>query len=196
MVNDNITKAPLQIMYLSISLLSSFCVFNNCYLLPCCNIIAVMCLIDFYFVKNKDMIFHHILSLCMIHHININNNEYINELISIVLKTEISTIFLTINNLLNCITTRPYLKNINKILFLLTFIYYRIYNYFYYLILNKNSNYILFIYSKNNFDICKVYISIYGLFILNLYWYYLILNILFQSWKKSIKSSNETKNME
>lgn len=194
MVNNNITKAPLQFMYLSVSLFSSFCVFNNCYLIPCCNIIGAMCLIDFYFIKNKDMIFHHILSLCMVHYININNNEHTNKLISIILKTEISTIFLTTNNLLKCKTN--YLKNINKILFVLTFMYYRIYNYLYYLILNKNSNYILFIYSKNNFEICKVYISIYGLFILNLYWYYLILNILFQSWKKSIKSSNETKNMD
>jgi hypothetical protein len=101
---------------------------------------------------------------------------------------------LTTNNLLSSKTN--YLKNINKILFVLTFMYYRIYNYAYYLILNKNSNYILVTYSKNNFEICKIYISIYGLFILNIYWYYLILNILFQSWKKSIKSSNKTKNME
>jgi len=185
MVNDNITKAPLQVLYLSISLFSSFCVFNNCYLVQCCNVVGIMCLIDFYFIKNKDMICHHILVLCMVHYININNNEYIKELISVILQTEISTIFLTTNNLLNCRTN--YLKNINKILFVLTFMYYRIYNYAYYLILNKNSNYILITYSKNNFEICKIYISIYGLF---------ILNILFQSWKKSIKSSNKTKNME
>ena len=193
MVNDNITKAPLQVLYLSISLFSSFCVFNNCYLVQCCNVVGIMCLIDFYFIKNKDMICHHILVLCMVHYININNNEYIKKLIFVILQTEISTIFLTTNNLLNCRTN--YLKNINKILFVLTFMYYRIYNYAYYLILNKNSNNILFTYSKNNIEICKIYISIYGMFVLNLYWYSLILNILFQNWKKCIESSNKTKNM-
>jgi len=186
MVNDNITKAPLQIMYLSVSVFCSFCAFNNCYVLQCCNIIGIMCLIDLYFIKNKDMIFHHILALCMINYTHINNNEYTNALISIMLKTEISTIFLTTNNLLNCRTN--YFKNINKILFVLTFMYYRIYNYAYYLILNKNTYTIFFIYSKNKFEFCKVYISIYGLFMLNLYWFYLILKkTLFQNWRKSIK---------
>jgi hypothetical protein len=139
-----------------------------------------MCLIDFYFVKKKDMLFHHILVLSMLHYMN-NHDDIENrkEIVSVILRTEISTIFLTLNNLLENISNKEIkkiteIKNINKIVFVSTFLYYRIYNYSYYLILDKNIHKTFFIYSRNNFEYFEIYFGLYGLFILNLYWCCLI----------------------
>ena len=144
--------------------------------MPCSNIVGLLCLIDFYFIKNKDMILHHILILSMIRYLNNYNNSIknINNIISILLSTEISTIFLITNNLINNMTNISFLKNINKFIFIYTFVYYRIYNYFYYMIFNRNIINIFLGYSTNIFEICEIYIDIYGLFILNLYWTCLI----------------------
>lgn len=47
-------------VYIGVSLISSICVMKNCYLVECCNLTGLKCLIDLYVVKKKDMIFHHI----------------------------------------------------------------------------------------------------------------------------------------
>jgi hypothetical protein len=134
-----------------------------------------MCFIDFYFIKKKDMLFHHILVLSMLHYMNnhcsIENRK---EIVSVILRTEISTIFLTLNNLLENISSIVCVKKINKVAFVSTFLYYRIYNYSYYLILDKNIHNTFFIYSRNNFEYFEIYFGLYGLFILNLYWCFLI----------------------
>jgi hypothetical protein len=175
MVNENIRKMQLQFMYLGISLFSCFCIMTNFYIITCSNIVGVMCLIDFYFVKKKDMLLHHILVLSMLHYMN-NHSDIENrkEIVSVILTTETSTIFLTLNNLLENASSLVNVKKINKIAFVLSFVYYRIYNYSYYLILDKNIHNTFFIYSRNNFEFCEIYIGMYGLFILNLYWSYLI----------------------
>ena len=175
MTNENIRKTQLHCMYLGISLFSCFCIMTNFYVISCSNIVGLMCLIDFYFVKKSDMVMHHILVLSMLHYMN-NHNHIENriEIVSVILSTEISTIFLTLNNLLENISSFFIIKKINKIAFVSTFIYYRIYNYSYYLIMDKNIHNTFFIYSRNNFEFCEIYIGLYGLFILNLYWSYLI----------------------
>ena len=120
------------------------------------------------------MLLHHILIFDLLHYLNDHNDiENKIEIVSAILSTEISTIFLITNNLLDISSNLIF---INKIVFFYTFIYYRIYNYSYYLILNKNTHNIFYIYSKNNFELCEIYIGVYGLFILNLYWTCLILN--------------------
>jgi hypothetical protein len=171
-----------------------------------------MCLIDFFYIKKRDMITHHILVLMMIDYMNTHPGILIREnIISIVLSTEISTIFLINNSLLSNNYINQYflkinrylvttIKNINSILFIYTFLYYRIYNYYYYLIIDKETNIVFFKYSRNIFEFYEIYISIYGLFILNIYWSVLIF-IKFSSLLdysklcKSIKSCNKTKNM-
>ena len=180
MVNSSIKKVQLNCIYLGISLFSCFCIINNFYIITCSNIVGLMCLIDFYFVKKKDMLFHHILVLSMLHYMN-NHDDIENrkEIVSVILRTEISTIFLTLNNLLENISNKEIkkiteIKNINKIVFVSTFLYYRIYNYSYYLILDKNIHKTFFIYSRNNFEYFEIYFGLYGLFILNLYWCCLI----------------------
>jgi len=169
-------KILLQFMYLSISSVSCFCVMKNFYVVPCSNIVGFMCLIDFYFVKRKDMMLHHFLVLCMLHYMNNHNDiENRNEIVSVILTTEISTIFLTTNNLLEILGNVVIAKNINNLLFVSSFIYYRIYNYTYYLVLDNNIHKIFYYYSKNKFEFCEIYVGIYGLFILNLYWCGIIL---------------------
>ena len=168
-MNEN---KKLQFMYLGMSLFSSFCVMTNCYLIPCSNMVGMMCFIDFYFVKKKDMILHHMFVLALSHYMNTHDFEDKKEIGLIILSTEISTIFLTTHNLLD--TNIVVLKNVNKLLFISTFFYYRIYNYSY-LLLDNNTHTALYIYSRNKFEYCEIYVSLYGLFLLNLYWSYLIL---------------------
>jgi hypothetical protein len=126
--------------------------------------------IDLYVEKRKDMIFHHIMVLVMVHYVNQHRDiENINEMVSVMLSTEISTIFLILNNLLE----KSVVKNVNQMAFVSTFYYYRIYNYSY--LLERNVQTALFIHSRNNFKYCEICLGIYGLFILNLYWSTLIL---------------------
>ena len=174
MTNENNSfknSFQLQMINLGISLFSSFCVLTNSNLLNCCNIVGIKCIIDFCFKKKTDMLIHHMLVLFMLHYVNTHNGENRNEIISVVLSTEISTIFLTTNNLLkDSASNLDYVKNANKVIFVYSFLYYRVYNYGYYLILNKNIHNTFWIHSKNMFELCEVYTSVYGLFILNLYW--------------------------
>jgi len=164
-------------MYLGISLLSGVCIMTNFHVITCSNIVGLMCLVDFYFVNRNDMRLHHILVLGMLHYMNVHPDiKNRNEIVSAILSTEISTIFLTINNLLDIVGNMVIFKNINKYIFVSTFVYYRIYNFSSYLIFDKNTYNIFLIYSKNNFEFYKIYTGIYGLFILNLYWGGLILN--------------------
>ena len=176
MLNENI-NTYLQCIYLGISLISSGCVLTHFHTINCSNMVGIMCLGDLFFVKKKDMLLHHILVLSMLEYMNINdNNTYINQLVSTILRTEISTVFLITNNLLNSvgiISDMIVFKNINQFFFVTTFFYYRVYNYSY-LILDKNIYNSLSIYSRNDFEFYKMYGSICSFYILNLYWFIII----------------------
>lgn len=211
MRENNKTIIPLQFIYLSISILSSLSVYYNFYVIKCSNIVGIMCIIDFYFTKKKDMIFHHIFVLIMLLYMNTHPDIMIREkIVSIILGTEVSTIFLINNTLLSTLIV-PHdkmiitklinnFKNANKGCFVFTFIYFRIYKYYSSLIIDKDVNMVLWEHSKNILEFSEIYIGIYGLFILNLYWVYLILMKIFCSGSgpgkgsyKSIKSCNEAK---
>ena len=130
MINENIRKIQLQSIYLGMSLVSFFCVMNNFYIITCSNFVGIVCFFDLYFVKSKDMMLHHILVLLIIYCMNKHNEfENRNLIVSTMLSTEISTIFLTTNNLLDITGYMVPFKKINKIMFIFTFLYYRIYNY-------------------------------------------------------------------
>lgn len=158
-------------IYIGVSLTVSLCVMANCYLIECCNLTGVKCLIDLRIERNKDMIFHHILVFALIHYLNQHPEiENINEFISLLLSTEISSVFLNLNNLLK----NSVVKKVNKMAFVSTFYYYRIYKYSY-LLMDKNVYNALIVYSRNKFEYCEIYFGLYGLYILNLYWGGLIL---------------------
>lgn len=174
----------LQCVYLSVALLSCYCVMTNSYIIHCSNFLGIVCFFDLYFIRRMDMFLHHVLVLSLLYsmhnHSDIKTN---NELISIILSSEISTIFLTINNLLENVNVNI-IKKINKVMFISTFFYYRIYNYGYQLILNKDIYNILSIYSANKFILYQKYYGIHTLFILNLYWLWLIFNRMVQMYRK------------
>ena len=191
-----------QTVYLSVSVFSTFCVYTNCYIIICSNLVGMMCFIDLFLIKKKDMIIHHLFVLIMLHYMNshteIENRE---KIVSIILSTEISTIFLIMNNLLNRNNinnienydkfNKLIVTNVNRLLFITTFMYYRVYTYYVCLLSNKEIHNTFFVYSKSKFQLFEIYFGIYGLFILNLYWTVFI----FIKLKKSIKSSDETKNV-
>jgi len=175
MLSKNLKQFQLQFIYLTISIVSSFCVMKNFYVVPCSNVVGLICFIDIYFLKRNDMILHHFLVLSMLHYMNNHADiENRSEIVSVILSTEISTIFLTTNNLLEFAGNMVIAKNINKLLFVSSFFYYRIYNYTFYLILDNNIHKTFYCYSKNNFEFCEIYGGVFGLFFLNLYWFGII----------------------
>jgi hypothetical protein len=115
-------------------------------------------------------------------------------IITNILSSEISTNFLIINNILNDFTwvSKPLLENIlkksNKICFVSTFFYFRLYKYISSLILNKEFYFVINTYSYKNYETFTIYGGVYGLLVLNIYWGKLILD-------KCIKSSDKTKKM-
>jgi hypothetical protein len=131
------------------------------------------------------MMLHHILVLCMIHYMNTHDSfENRTEITSVILKTEISTIFLTTNHLLKN-TNVSIIKHVNKLCFVSSFLYYRIYQYSY-VMFDKNTKYLFFINSKNNFELYEIYIGVYGMLMLNVYWKVMICKHLYQHWRKGI----------
>lgn len=168
------TSTQLQCIYLGISMVSSFCVITNFNIVNCSNIIGLISVGDLYFVKKKDMILHHILVLFFLDYMNIHDDfKYKNEIVSTLLSSEISTIFLTTNNLLDNYGNMGVFKHINQLCFVSTFFYYRIYNYS--IFFDKNIYNTFSIYSKNNFEFYKIYCVIYLFYILNLYWFSIII---------------------
>ena len=157
--------------FLGVSIIASMCVMSNSYILECSNLVGMKCLIDLCFEKKKDMIFHHVLVVALVHYLNQHNNsEYLKEMNTLLLSTEFSTIFYMLNDLLQ----KSVVKNVNKIAFVSTFYYYRIYKYSYFFLYN-NVNNTMIIHSRNNFEYYEIYFGVYGLFLLNLYWGTLIL---------------------
>ena len=176
----------LQSIYLSISVFSTWCIFTKSYLNLCSYNIALFCCIDYFFHFcniNKlkfDMILHHLFALMLIYffynhnYLIIDNIKIKNNLIENILSTEISTNFLIINNFIKNIKNLFIIK-INQILFVSTFFYFRIYNYFIYIILSNDVNILIINISKNYYYKYLLYTGMYGLFILNIYWFFILL---------------------
>jgi len=144
-----------------------------------------------HYIKNYkfriDMALHHMFSFMIIYFFYNHlypityNMEDKNKLIKNVLYTEVSTIFLKLNNLIK----NSILKKINQYCFIITFLYYRIYNYSITMIIDINVYLFIKNISKHYLYIYCIFIGIYGLFLLNIYWSLLI-------FQKCIKSSDET----
>jgi hypothetical protein len=126
---------------------------------------------DLFVEKKKDLLLHHFMALSLIHYLNQHRDiKTITDATSSILSTEISTIFLVLNNYIH----NSMLKKVNQAAFVTTFYYYRIYNYSYFL-LDKNVNSAFYNHSRNNFEYLEIYTGLYGLFLLNIYWGTLIL---------------------
>ena len=166
-MKEIISPKKLQVVYFSVALFSTCCVVSNTCLPLCAKVITGMCVADLYFVKKKDMIVHHLLVISMLHSMhNHSGNPNINQMTSAVLSSEISTVFLTLNNLIDNSRIKPLVK----LTFFLTFVYYRLYNYSYYLLLDREMRNSYLVYSANSYVHWEICISIYGLFLVNVYW--------------------------
>jgi hypothetical protein len=140
--------------------------------------VGVHTIVDLYYSNTYEMKFHHFFILCILFY-----NEYYQAPIEHrflftypMLKTEISSIFYVLNLWIPDKTNIYYL---NKVLFCLSFIKFRIYDYYFDLVQeNTLINNIIDIYSKELSSF--LYLSIYGLYSLNIYWLFVLNKILYK----------------
>jgi hypothetical protein len=162
----------------SLGSLVAYKYFDNTSLLqPTTYVIFSYCFVDLFFCK-KEMVLHHLLSLSAIsftilYNMSIYDSLYI---YLAMMSTELSSIFLIFNYWISDSngTFMKVVKGINSILFIATFTKLRIYDY-YYFVTNPETYTILSKYTDG--DICAslhAYSGVFGLFILNLYWFSLI----------------------
>ena len=188
--NNIINKETTQyITTLFVSLYASFCLYQFCSSekdikwLNCLFIIVIIYLaIHLCFVEKIELKIHHVLFIFVIgwYFLCSNIGPIIKNELYILALAEVSNIFLSIRNLIRhptiiqFVSLSTFIQPINDGLFAITFFYARIYLYFKYIITNQE----LFenITKYNQFFMCdKIVIAIlFGLFILNLYWFLLI----------------------
>ena len=161
---------------LGIALYSCYSILFSENLNYCYHVISIYSVIDLLFKNKFDIIIHHLSILQLYFSFqSLNIPERIIDLIvPTILLSEVSTIFLNVNN----IVKNEFILNINKILFILTFIYFRIIK-FSILIYEESYFQILFSYCNNNILTYMLYFSgIYCLYGLNIYWLNIIVKTL------------------
>ncbi len=165
---------------LGLSMLSLYTLFYLEYLDFTCKVILFHAIIEL-FITKLDIFLHHLCVINLIYYklyYEKNNNS---DLITIsLIKTELSTIFLVFHFYFIKIKKNNIIEKINMIndyLFVSSFFILRVYLYFTNIIMNKYTY--VNLYSDYNYSLINhmpLYLSIYGLYILNLYWFYLIIN--------------------
>jgi hypothetical protein len=195
---ETITKINLIKIYIAFSIsftmsfLSTF--YNTQYVLNIClNIFMKYVAIDLFF-SSPDLVLHHIFGYLSCQYIVENNIDMMqnNYIYKTFLNTELSTIFLSIKLLIDYyradIEKSKYNKfikiyyHINDLIFLFLFYKLRVHDFFFNII--QNQNFYTVIYYNIGESIIKnikIYISIYGLFILNIYWFSIICKKLYKT---------------
>jgi len=150
-------------------------------------IVGLHAFIDFFLTNSYDLKLHHLCIFGVIFY-----NYYYNVSIEYrfiflypLLKTEISSIFYVLKYWL---PKNTILYNINTILFYISFVKLRIYD-FYYEIIYKNSSFttVFQVYSPTNYYLSSILlVSCYGLYILNLYWFSIMNKILYKTFTKIV----------
>ena len=139
-------------------------------------------------LKKIDMLIHHMLSLNSLIYVlflvDLNNNYYSTDLL---LKTEWSSIFLGLNYFLKKYKMSK-LLTISNIAFLMTFLKYRLYDFYNNVVINNHfTNSSLFDnYEYNYLLLIPINITKYGFIYLNLYWLSIIIKSLYKSLKLNI----------
>jgi len=173
-----------SVFSLSVAVFSTISVIQSQNLDLCNYIVMAFCTVDTilhlcnYKILKLDMILHHLFAIMISFYSYANSypitynldDKYF--LMTNQLSCEISTIFL---NLMKVFPKKSYLALLNRLLFLVTFVYYRIYNYFVNIIISKNSHQFIIQIAKSNFHLFYMYTGVFGLFLLNIYWLNLIL---------------------
>jgi hypothetical protein len=116
--------------------------------------------LDLGLVKKKDMMLHHVFVLGMLHFMNTHEIDDQQNVVTTLLSPEISTIFLILNNFMQ----PGLLKRMNQFAFVSTFAYYRMFNY------TKAFQMTFYERARTPAEVVQIYISIYGLYAVNMYW--------------------------
>ena len=148
-------------------------------------------MLDFLFVKEKEYTtyLHHFggfYIMFIYYYYNLQMNIVKNIVVAVFL-TEVSTVFLRIRDISKiCNVYSGKLKLINNNMFALTFFYTRIYNYTNVMYLENGINDIVIEY---NFKYPIIFVApFHGLYILNIYWFYLIVQIGLKEYSKPKKN--------
>lgn len=140
-----------------------------------------------------DVKLHHFFGLCMItsgYILSIPIQSY-NFILLPIYKTEISTFFLIFKlwNKDDCLVKKynipPKIFALNDLIFFLSFFKFRLFDYYNQIIINPSAYYVINKYSENNiFGGVVAYTGIFGLLLLNSYWFCIMCKMLFKKLKK------------
>ena len=90
----------LEYIHLAMSVTVAACVAANQHIRFCGNLVGLICVGDMYFIRNTDMVLHHLCAMTLVHYMNVPPTFMDqNVVIRHFLAAEISTIFLTIRNI-------------------------------------------------------------------------------------------------
>ena len=135
------------------------------------TIIGLYVSTDYFFADSLDISLHHILAgLFIVSARHLNPQDYLLEAQTII-NVEASTFFLTLSHLMKAkiLVVPDYIVKANQYLFVLLFTKFRIWDYYWVFI------------QRESFPFAITKASLYGLFLLNLYWYFLILRKVMKS---------------
>ena len=146
-----------------------------------------------FLICNYDIKLHHILIFSLIsfnYYYNVSINDSAIPILSLY-KTEISTIFYSLKVIMkNNAILNKYFSQINNILFLVTFIKFRIYDMYYNVLINplfysQMSNYTDTIFTK-----LYLYVPLYCFYCLNIYWFVIMCKIITKQIIKKFETSD------
>ena len=168
-----------NIYCLLVVLYASYAVFSNNIDLQVNAIYVVkwQCILEF-ILCSPDIMLHHFIALCIIYPVT-NSLQSINHFLPemrIVLQTEISTIFLTLRNMIPL--KYKTINTINNLLFIIIFSYMRLYQYTKYIIYNDTMYEKITNYYTSSSEATLLTCALYSLSYLNIYWGNIILKTL------------------
>lgn len=180
----------LNYIHLSVSLISTYCILTTSCFFHCVSLIGILFYMDYILhysqiiILKPDVFIHHLFGLSIIHYMY-NHREFFSyenkeivDFLKNVLSVEISNIFLALMCLLkreNDENKNTIIQEINNYAFVSSFFYIRIYHYTRYIIFSEEVYYIIIITSKHPIHLYSMFIGIYGLGILNYYWFCIII---------------------
>lgn len=166
--------------------------YYNCFYITLLYFSIELCFLP---IEKIDMIVHHVLAMLMniYYFSNIHINPNANLIAEQVMNVEWSNYFLYIEFLLKNKRGGIYdiIKPVNNILFIITFFKVRLYDIYYNIIFNKDYAAMIIQNSPTNFNYVMGYIAPHSFFLLNTYWFLIILKVVFKTIKKSIQFVNE-----
>jgi hypothetical protein len=134
------------------------------------TLVATYVVTDFFFTEEPDLQIHHLLVASFVASVsNLNPSDYLIEAQCIV-NLEISTLFLALNHLMKdkIIVVPAIVYKVNQYLFVATFAKFRIWDYYWIFMM------------RPSFPSSLTMITINGIFLLDVYWFFLILRKLYK----------------